>query len=46
MKRFNSFKTVLTEAKLGDCFEAAGRLMLQLPDEMEKSGMKCVHAFV
>ena len=43
MKRFNSFKTVLTEAKLGDCFEAAGRVMIQLPDEME---MKCVHAFV
>jgi len=46
MKRFNSFKTVLTEAKLGDCFEAAGREMLHLPDEMEKAGFRMVHAIV
>ena len=46
MKRFNSFKTILTEAKLGDCFEVSGRMMMKLPDEMEKAGMKCVLAFV
>ena len=46
MKRFNSFKNVLTEAKLGDCFEVSGRMMMKIPDEMEKAGMKCVHAFV
>ena len=34
MKRFESFKTVLTEAKLGDCFEVAGRMMMKIPDEM------------
>ena len=46
MKRFNSFKTVLTEAKLGDCFEVAGREMLNLPTEMEKAGYRMVHAIV
>ena len=46
MKRYRSFLTVLAEAKLGDCFQAAGKIMMKLPDEMEKAGMKCVHAFV
>ena len=43
MKRFKSF---ITEAKLGDCFEVAGRAMLKLDPKMEKAGYKMVHAFV
>ena len=43
MKRFKSF---LTEGKMGDCFEVAGRAMLKLDDKMEKAGYKMVHAFV
>ena len=43
MNRFKSFKT---EAKMGDCFEVAGRAMLKLDPKMEKAGYKMVHAFV
>ena len=43
MKRF---KTFITEAKMGDCFEVAGRAMLKLDPKMEKAGYKMVHAFV
>ena len=43
MKRFKSF---LTEGKLGDCFEVAGRAMLGLDPKMEKAGYKMVHTFV
>ena len=41
-----TFKQHLTEAKLGDCFSVAGRAMLKLDSEMEKAGMKMVHALV
>ena len=41
-----SFKSFLTEGKLGDCFPVAGRFMLHLDDKMEKAGMKMVHAIV
>ena len=41
-----TFKQHLTEAKLGDCFPVAGRAMLKLDSEMEKAGMKMVHALV
>ena len=41
-----SFKSFLTEGKLGDCFEVAGRNMLELDSTMEKAGYKMVHALV
>ena len=41
-----TFKQHLTEDKLGDCFQVAGRAMLKLDSEMEKAGMKMVHALV
>ena len=50
-----SFKSFLIEGKLGDCFEVAGRAMLDLhvqhlhnPDDvnMEKEGLKLIHALV
>ena len=43
MKRFKSF---LTEGKMGDCFQVAGRAMLKLDPNMEKAGYKLVHAYV
>ena len=39
-------KQFLTEAKLGDCFQVAGRAMLKLDPNMEKAGYKLVHAYV
>ena len=41
-----SFKSFLTEGKLGDCFEVAGRDMLHLDSKMEEAGYKMVHALV
>ena len=41
-----TFKSFLTEGKMGDCFPVAGRFMLHLDDKMEKAGMKMVHAIV
>ncbi len=43
MKRFKSF---LTEAPTGDCFPTAGRYMLNMDDDMERAGMRMVHALV
>ena len=40
------FKKFLTEAKLGDCFQVAGRAMIKLEPNMEKAGYKLVHAYV
>ena len=31
---------------MGDCFPVAGRFMLKLDDNLEKAGMKMVHAIV
>ena len=45
-EKMKSFKSFLTEGKLGDCFEVAGRSMLELDSEMEKAGYKMVHALV
>ena len=43
-----SFKQYLKEsqAQLGDCFPVAGRFMLHLDDNLEKAGMKMVHALI
>ena len=41
-----TFKSFLTEGKMGDCFPVAGRFMLHLDDKMEKAGMRMVHAIV
>jgi len=36
----------LFEAGTGDCFEVAGRTMVDMTEEQEMSGMKMVHAYV
>ena len=42
MKRFRQY---LYEAKLGDCFQAAGRFMMDLDDKLENE-VKMIHAIV
>ena len=36
----------LFEAGTGDCFEVANRAMIDMTEEQEITGMKCVHAYV
>ena len=41
-----AFESDLFEAGTGDCFEIANRAMIDITEEQEVYGMKCVHAYV
>ena len=41
-----TFKSFLTEAPTGDCFPTAGRYMMNMDDDMERAGMRMVHALI